>query len=72
MENTTNMIRLLKETSYKKIKDALDTLNFQYDVLTTLDEYLSEDTPFNKSLFLTEHGMIYYNDIGGVYARPQY
>lgn len=64
MENTTNMIRLLKETSYKKMKDALDTLNFQYDVLTTLDEYLSEDTPFNESLFRLEtEGFIYYNDI---------
>lgn len=64
MENTTNMIRLLKETSYKKMKDALDTLNIKYDVLTTLDEYLSEDTPFNESLFRLEaEGFTYYNDI---------
>lgn len=72
MGNVIDRVRLFKETSYNKIKEDLDRLNIKYDVLTTLDEYLLEDTPFNKSLFLTEYGMIYYNDIGGVYARPQY
>lgn len=72
MGNVIDRVRLFKETSYNKIKEDLDRLNIKYDVLTTLDEYLLEDTPFNKSLFLTEYGRIYYNDIGGVYARPQY
>lgn len=72
MRNVIDRVRLFKETSYNKIKEDLDRLNIKYDVLTTLDEYLLEDTPFNKSLFLTEYGMEYFNDIGGVYARPQY
>lgn len=72
MGNVIDRVRLFKEASYNKIKEDLDRLNIKYDVLTTLDEYLLEDTHFNKPLFLTEHGMIYYNDIGGVYARPQY
>lgn len=72
MGYVTDRVRLFKENSYNKIKEDLDSLNIKYDVLTTLDEYLLEDTPFNKPLFLTEYGMEYFNDIGGVYARPHY